>query len=109
MLVSYCVSPDTGLVWRGPPEPRAVRLVLARHVPLQRRVPRLLDEVYADAVALMQPHRRQTERIDDLVVGNGCLGGNGLIAALGQDEEDCARNPVPEHTQREASAETGTP
>src|SRR3546814_1742258 len=33
MLVSYCVSPDTGLVWRGPPEPRAMRLVLRSEEP----------------------------------------------------------------------------
>src|SRR3546814_13932200 len=91
MLVSYCVSPDTGLVWRGPPEPRAMRLVLARHVPLQRRVSRLLDEVYADAVALMQRHRRQLERIADLVVANGCIGGDELMAAIGSEEEEIGR------------------
>src|SRR3546814_19944631 len=49
---------------------------------------RLLDEIYADAVALMHRHRRQLERIADLVVANGCIGGDELRAAIGSEEDE---------------------
>lgn len=93
--VSYGLDETIGLVWSGVPDPLNLREMLMNHPILASRVRSVLDDAYADALALMRRRRAAVEALARVLVERQALDGSEAAAIVADHPADDAAGVAP--------------
>lgn len=93
--VSYGLDETIGLVWSGVPDPLNLRAMLTDDPVLAARVRSVLDEAYADALALMRRRRAAVEALARVLVERQALDGSEAAAIVANHPADNAAGVAP--------------